>query len=689
MAHWRSRTHFILFAFGAGVIGFAWYNLRGQEYARGVSDAASRIEPPEIALTDAFIPEVAPAAASRAPEASVSTRESSRSEVRASVGGRAEEARSLPPQYSLTGTVLDVWPSDAQLQIWFGRLALCESEEELNRIPNAFGGDPSGRPAVPEVVVKLAGEAIDRQCVSDAQGGFAFHDLPRGTYELSAERAVPSLWTGNELTARASRGVMVVMDTTVSLELSTEWLAIEGRVTDADGRPIADAKVTAISGALNEFDLPMWEVATRSRADGGYELRPLRGAGFKGAAELLGSNAPARGFCEIRVEAAGFMQQETRVPRVPLMTDEQLIPARRFIEVVSGLQLRFQGRSRFREARDPAMLPKTQGTTILGIDIVMDRLPAGAHVSGRVVDTRGRPAAGRRVEFSMVQGPASPMFGYRVERRRTAELDASGTFELPDLLPGQYSIIVYGPGPGEYNGYQKPVTGETLVVQAGERREDFEIRIHPAEDFAVSGRVYDAKGNPMRRIFVSASISTGFSWWDETDDTGAYRLEGLDGTDQTTFTINFRAQNLSIENAAMNARDVDLVVPETGSIFGAVCSARTGDALTTYAISVPTVRLADGRAVAREPAVQIERFPDGTFMISNVLAGEVTVEIRAEGLEAQRFDVRVEPDKISPLLCAMLDPRRNGGRNEVSEALARGESIAMTITSTITNETGA
>ncbi len=71
---------------------------------------------------------------------------------------------------------------------------------------------------------------------------------------------------------------------------------------------------------------------------------------------------------DIRVEADGFVQGKENVPRVPLVTEELLGPARRLLKALNQLVVEQD----LREKED-IPLPASHGNTITGIDIVLDQ----------------------------------------------------------------------------------------------------------------------------------------------------------------------------------------------------------------------------------------------------------------------------------------------------------------------------
>ncbi|MBI2435273.1 MAG: carboxypeptidase regulatory-like domain-containing protein, partial [Candidatus Hydrogenedentes bacterium] len=294
-------------------------------------------------------------------------------------------------------------------------------------------------------------------------------------------------------------------------------------------------------------------------------------------------------------------------------------------------------------------------------------LPVSAHVSGRMTDSEGKPAAIRVLELWPIETGPPPVPGLSFEPtggEKPPVTQSDGRFELPDVAPGKYSIVVYGESPfgGDRSVQQVPIRGRLLDVQSGQRIEDLEIVVNPPEQFALSGHVRTAQGGPIRGIVVDTFIPHGRHWWTKTDENGAYRLEGLDGMGQSTFDMFFNdvpsggSYKVVRRAVPLNSANVDLIVPENGGISGTVRNAKTGEAVSGYEVKVPLVHLTDCGVDWEEPQVQIERQKDNTFSIANVPAGEAVIEVRAGGLGVQHFTAAVKAGETLPLACDMLGP---------------------------------
>jgi hypothetical protein len=552
------------------------------------------------------------------------------------------------PNYGISGRVVDVTPDYSTID--YDGLAAARTEAEFMK---AVGRPrPEGRPAG-GAVVRVKGESISKEATCDGAGRFRIGGLPaRRTYEISAEAPSHLSRPGENRLATATVRVELDGPRQLDLQLRADRAVVRGRILDRNGQPIAGAKVRG-----EPYPMPDTQEITPptryavSGADGVYELRDLAGPGdIHTIAGFLNGGDPTQGgmyafSVEVFVEAEDYAQPAAGVPRVPLVTEDVLVPARRYREAFLQAA-RAMGKAKLRDERKDLGLRETRGNVITGVDVVLDRRPSG-RVSGRLVDTKGNPRPSRVLSFTMRRdGPGA---GHLVGRVPDVTTGEGGAFSVPRMPPGPYSIQVNGPPPNGWNMYQNPVENRTFNLEPGGSLQDLRVVIHPPEDFAVSGHVRDAKGGPVRNLYVSTPISTGFGWSTMTDQAGAYRLEGLDGTELTSFRINF-GNGLCIPDVPMNARNVDLLIPGKGTINGTFHGSAAA-VPASLEVTVPIVRLKAGGAIWEKPAVRVERKPDGHFTIADVPAGEARVVLGAEGRPVGEFTVAVEAGQVATLEC--------------------------------------
>lgn len=243
-------------------------------------------------------------------------------------------------------------------------------------------------PTGTDVVVRLRGEPVSRTAISDAKGNAVFvGGWVCGAYELSAKASLPSTTGALRPVTSRQRAVLVPgAGAGWRMEIHANAVTVKGRVTSADGRPIAGAKVTGTAVPCRESGDIVHDCKYKYRyrfsmvtdADGTYELRGFIPPSVYRIASYLGGGDPTEGglnpkpfFVELRAEADGFVQDEKNVPEVPLVPETLLRPARRLMEIM----IRHSEHLSEQEKRDfqERAMPTTHGNTIEGIDIVLDR----------------------------------------------------------------------------------------------------------------------------------------------------------------------------------------------------------------------------------------------------------------------------------------------------------------------------
>ncbi|MBU4198917.1 MAG: carboxypeptidase-like regulatory domain-containing protein [Verrucomicrobia bacterium] len=287
-------------------------------------------------------------------------------------------------------------------------------------------------------------------------------------------------------------------------------------------------------------------------------------------------------------------------------------------------------------------------------------LPRAVSISGRVLDTTGKPLPDRVVNFVPMIPREIPAFKARFTKGwPPTPTDTDGRFAITSAAPCLHKISVRS---ANTDMLQYPVNDRYIDMSSSNCAEPLEIILHPAKDYMIAGHVKSADGNPIPHVFVDTYIPSGPHWVDRTDGQGAFRIQGLDGVGLSSFKVTFQGSHqgkdfdLTIDDVPMNSTNVTLVIPNRGTLCGTVRNAKTGNPVKVYEVSVHRVRWLDTGAVWEKPRVRIKCGSDGRFCISNLLAGEATVEIRAEGLGSQRFEIPVVAGTNPPMTFDMLGP---------------------------------
>jgi hypothetical protein len=327
-----------------------------------------------------------------------------------------------------------------------------------------------------------------RTTATDDQGRFVFSDLPAATYTLAATK-------GAYLTANYGAVSPGAPPVPIPLKDGQRFAAtpivlirgavITGRVVDPNGRPIANARVSA-----TQFDVSGGERQPRTAAvDGGFATTDSRG--------IYRMWSLAAGDYVVSVVAT--LNSQPTVLMTP--AEQQWIEQR-------------QGSSAAPNGPPPASRPFIAAPTYFlgtadlanasvvtlgraeerqGVDISVVRVGT-ARVSGLVVGLDGQPAAGAVVIRSSKQKGATPLMGPLGGLSRSG---SDGAFVMNGVTPGEYTVSVRATAtpvtaPIYSPGLDLPAGTLTLWGQAdltvnGDDVTGLEIRLQPG--MTVSGTI--------------------------------------------------------------------------------------------------------------------------------------------------------------------------------------------------------
>ena len=297
---------------------------------------------------------------------------------------------SSPPSetFDLRGTVHE--PPD--IVGWMNQLesAMNKSLDEADQIWRK-SSNSSTQPA-PGVVVTLKSQGVIQNTRTDAQGSFAFVGLPLGNYEITAEApARPAVVAGEQRTALCHKTFAVTepqeiqqgkrKSYDVTLQLSTQWIAVSGRITDTKGQPVGNAGVTAKQGAENVSSVenkgyfethPDRTWSSTTDADGRYTIRGIPAYSRPGYVKIAGHKALPPDSVDIHLEADGYRQPKNQVPRVPCVSEDQIRLGRRFL-AIQNIALKKTGKPACEEQAD-ATYPTSKENIITDVDVVLETI---------------------------------------------------------------------------------------------------------------------------------------------------------------------------------------------------------------------------------------------------------------------------------------------------------------------------
>ena len=190
-------------------------------------------------------------------------------------------------------------------------------------------------------------------------------------------------------------------------------------------------------------------------------------------------------------------------------------------------------------------------------------------VTGRVLDTAGRPVGG-----------AVAQFGY--ECRATTGED--GRFVIENCRPGPGAVVVRAEG----------LAVQALEVTAGEQEAPLEFHLEPGH--VLRGRVVDAEGRPLEGVSIQPTSWRGNRIYGdpiETDKEGRFRWRGAPA-DAAEYYIS-KPGYMAQQDVPFMVSEEELVItlyPQL-IISGRVTDAETGELLPEFHIQYATLREVD------------------------------------------------------------------------------------------------
>ena len=391
------------------------------------------------------------------------------------------------------------------------------------------------------------GTAEPAVATTDLDGRFAIEGLTAGSYRLLVEAAGFPTAEPSPVTAPAAELVVHV---------AGEGRSIFGRV-ELSGAPAAGARVALAA----ELGGPMRETSTRpdgrfafsGLGEGTYALRASRAElasptvrGIAAGRDEASLSAPltlapgqrivGRLVQDAGAALAGF---EVRAESAALAPGEDPLPilARTAQSGAFTLGPLAPGSYRLTSARAGYVVrhaPTIELRPAGGQPApVLLELLRGAHITGRVTDARGAPAASAHVrcvasamdDLTVESGPlplaaeaaALPSgAGRALGSTRSAIADTRGRFSVDDLIPGRYRLEVAHAG-------SEPMRTDELTLTPGERRDLGALALR--DGFPLEGRVVDDSGAPLEGARVAATGGADdLGLYAVTDGAGAFSL---------------------------------------------------------------------------------------------------------------------------------------------------------------------
>jgi protocatechuate 3,4-dioxygenase beta subunit len=461
---------------------------------------------------------------------------------------------------------------------------------------------------------------------TDATGAFRIQLKAPGLVNLSVEAK-----------GLAARHLQRIQPTAALAITLARGAVLEGMVKDGtSGQPVPGARVEARPGGTfpNPWDPGAGLIAATADAKGAFRLEGL-------SPKAYGVTATARGYGRAqnpsavagrRVELFLFPGSSVRgVVRGPAG------------EPIPGAVVRVEGGMRPMVAGPPSVTDPAGRYEMLGVppgvyrvmahhkdwalglasgvavdrqaDVELDfRLDRGVKVTGRLIDTAGRPLQGRIAPQEIAGETSLWALG---EILRT-EAGADGRFSLDHVPAGEHALAA------EARGYGV----KRVEVSAGARPVDLgDIVLEPGS--TIRGRVRDKAGLPIgqAQLWAFAMGRGGMRVEATSEPDGTFVLAGLPGG---ALRVTARASGYGTANLTASAatETLDVVLEAAGTVTGLVVD-EAGRPVESFQADASPTRREQGGMVMRAGGLMDNSGGDGRFTLYDLAAGEYVVEVSA------------------------------------------------------------
>ena len=245
--------------------------------------------------------------------------------------------------------------------------------------------------------------------ISDESGRFILDDLDPGQYTLRAERAgfvTPRLTTPPMMVTLAAGHK--ISDLTITL---TPQGVITGQVLDEDGEPVPNAAVQCLRVAYPDGKRRVTPLSANVANDiGEYRLPNLPpGKYYVNASGRSLAIYPGRTHERVR----GAAQTQKKADEIFAQT---FYPNAMRLESAATIDIR-------------------PGTVARGVDVRLVRVRA-VIIRGRIVNLQGGTSANASVQ--LLPNLQIPAMSYS---NRSGDIEPDGSFEMPAVVPGSYTLI--------------------------------------------------------------------------------------------------------------------------------------------------------------------------------------------------------------------------------------------------------
>jgi protocatechuate 3,4-dioxygenase beta subunit len=460
---------------------------------------------------------------------------------------------------------------------------------------------------------------------SNVDGLFSIQDVEPNAYRIFVDRAGYLSFVYTQANGAVSHPISEGEHMKIEVKLTAQS-AIAGRVTDEDGEPFPNARVTLFrmghTGGKRQLGA-LTSVA--AGADGVFSIGSVRAGHYY----LAASTPPSLGDTNHRL-APGDERYVTTYH--PSATD----------------------------AASATLIDVAAETELHGLDIRIRRARV-FHVAGKVVQASG--GAADNATLALIRPGMTDLNDPMANANRI--IAGNGVFQINGLLPGTYALQGWA-------GRGRELQGHQTVVIADRDVDDVAVTLVPGLEIPLTVRIEDADQEQSQKI---ASVLGPFTltatdgvnlnsmagskdegtWVFHNIGRGTYRM-GLGGPDGTYVkSIRFGAKDVTrseLDTTSGGGALVMVLSPHPAEVAGVVSDgdgkALAGVTVSLWAPGVPAAGTLDQTRLARTDA-------DGKFRFGNLAPGEYRVaawEQIEPGLAMlpefhQRFDAQATVVKVA------------------------------------------
>lgn len=314
------------------------------------------------------------------------------------------------------------------------------------------------------------------------------------------------------------------------------------------------------------------------------------------------------------------------------------------------------------QPNEPKLITLDAGESRDNLDFALVR---GGVITGQITDAEGRPAIAHQVRVTLIViGPdgqqQSRNFPGNWGERMT---DDRGVYRIYGLLPGTYLLGVGGEDnffstakypPIFYPDATDPKQAKLIPVKSGEEITGINLRLGGArKTYEAIGRVIEADtGKPVPNIRVSclkifeeeSDDNEGGYGEGQADRQGNFRLTGLNrGKYGCTLQAgwmeasDFYAEPMTFQVLDENVSGIEIKASRGGTISGVSVIEGSNDAATKAKLARMMIFAYSESEDPQDRRLQPSSYhqttikPDGTFLLTGVAPGKVTLQVNTAG----------------------------------------------------------